>query len=61
MGDSSEVLVAHRGVKALAQDVDHVSEVRLVSHEGQTHVIDPAVRLGREAERVLHGRESPVE
>ena len=32
---------------------DHVSEVRLVPHEGQPHVTDPAERLGCEVERGL--------
>ena len=60
-GDSLGVLVAHRGVKDLAQDVDHVSEVRLVSHEGQPHVTDPDKRIGSEGEWVHHMRESPVD
>ena len=40
---------------------DHVSKVCLVPHEEQPHVIDPAQRLGREGDWVLHGLESPVD
>ena len=40
---------------------DHVSKVRLVSHEGQLHITDPAERLVCEVDQVLCGRESPVD
>ena len=60
-GDSLDFVVAHRGVEALAQDVDHVGEVRIVPHEWQPHVAGLAEHLGREGERVLRGRESPVD
>ena len=32
---------------------DHVSKVRLVSHEGQPHITVPVEHLGREGEWVL--------